>query len=565
MTPASGQHPRHWRWRLLAALVAITLLSAALRLIALQSSHRVPSDTNPFLYLVSLMQGTAVEQEPNVVATVLYRLSHPMFAILIYFLEMFTGDWIVAARWAAVLPAIFIPPVICLIARQLDGRLASSIGAGILAAVSWPLIERGVEPMPDSLFAFVSALVLLSAITLLRRITVARMILAGLLAGLASATRPNGLFYALTIAIPAVIVLWKTIRSSPPDSAARLTPQQGILLLSVFCVAFFITARGPALALAPLTQGLKAPRSSLLANLLSEPMYAKGKHYRDQRVYSLNADCTELNFSVSQPPSSLAQQIRKHGKDHFWAIASNVRTLLVQTIPRLLQPMTLLFLPLALGFFWLLGQRPMTENLLLALFVFPFLLVIPLIELHDNYILPITIAALPLAGIGLNEMWTAAPTPSRLTRQTLRGTATMLLTGIVGLSLYETATAYRRPDRYITYRQAALWIQQKHGEKFPFAVMSRYHGMYAYLRCTKTSLPVDTLDRVARYCRHTNTRYIVVGPNELDHNEHLRKALADNDTVELPNATFKVVATFTAQWNEPVQLVHVTFTDPQSP
>lgn len=543
---------------MLLTTLLVTVLAAMLRLLALHGSHWLPSDTNPFLYLVARMQGPTPDQEPNVVATVLYRLSHPVYAVLIYLTQQLTGDWLVAARWAALLPGIFVPAVVCLIVWQLDARWSSGVFAGILAAVSWPLIDRSVLPMPDMPFVFVSALLLLSAIALLRRPSIARAAVTGLLAGVAAATRPNGFFYIVTVAIPFALTLWQTARAKQQsDGVSRAHAAKAALLLVVLGGVFLLTARGPSWLFSPIAKGLQAPKSSLVGNLLSEPMFAKGKRYRDERVYSLNHDCTELNFTVSQQPLSLSEQLRRYGKDHLLAVAHNFKTLLVHTIPRILQPMALLFLPLALGLLWVIRHRPFSEILLLTLFLFPFLCIIPLLELHDNYILPITVVAVPLAGIGLTRLCSDSELLPNVQRRTLSAAAILLVTTIAGFGAYEAALQYRRADKTVTYRQSAQWIKDKHGDKFDFAVMSRYHGMYAYLKCTKTSLPVDTLDRVARYCRHTNTRYIVVGPEELEHNEDLRKALAEKEVIEVPDATFKVVATFNAPWNEPVRLVEV--------
>jgi hypothetical protein len=87
--------------------------------------------------------------------------------------------------------------------------------------------------------------------------------------------------------------------------------------------------------------------------------------------------------------------------------------------------------------------------------------------------------------------------------------------------------------------------------------MARYHGAYAWLRLTMVPLPVDDIPRVARYCLHTDTRYILVSPMEFAHNRHLRNTLRYRTSVRVGPAILKIVYTARKGGSDPVRVLEV--------
>lgn len=544
---------RHALW----VLAVVTGLALGSRLLAWNGNHRVESDTNPFLMIVARLHGDTTPQEPNMVGTVVYRFTHPVYAILIWALEPLTPNWIVAARLAALLPGLLVPAVICLIAWQLNDHWTSGAAAGLLAAGSSALALRSTSPMPDTAFTLCSAVTLWLTLVAVRHPTAQRVAAVALAAGLAWATRPNGIIYAVTAGVPIGLGVWLSRRHSSGCEQPPVTWMRAGAWGALFLLVFSVAGRGPSVLLADFRPASAGPPASVTSAIRDAALFTQGATHRDQEVYRLNADCTALNTFIGQEPSSTAELWRAHRAMIVRTATLNIQRVFTTIIPRLLKPFPLVIVPLVVGLVWVIRHRSGLELLALGLFVVPYLVVIPALQLHEHYLLPVTVAALALAGIGLAELGRGLGLASGGARKAVRLTAAILLVALLAAAIHTGFITYRRADKTVTYQQAAAWLQTNHGQTFDFAIMSRYHGMYAYLKCTKTSLPVDNLERVARYCRHTNTRYIVVGPDELKHNTYVREAFAARDEVSVATATFKVVARFTAPWNEPCRIIEV--------
>jgi len=327
----------------------------------------------------------------------------------------------------------------------------------------------------------------------------------------------------------------------------------------LFFFISFLFGRGPTYALKPFTTGLKPNVSYLKAVVIHGQMYSKGVKYRDKQVYTLNEDCTE--FLVADTLSlSWIELLHKFGKKIPFYSWMNISKNLTRGPPKSLPPFFALFLPLSIGIVLLWTNRPILELVLLFLYVVPFLIIIPLLQFHVRYIYPFATIALPLVGIGVNQMLVGVKSVDCIKRQISRTFAFIIIILSVFYGIYFSRAGNDEMKRKISvnYQDAALWIDRKHKPNEKFSVMSNYHGIYGYFWKNKTLLPLDPIDRIAKYCRFSSTRYIVIGPDEIKFNPDFSKEFDAGDTVILKEMKMKVVADFGKDKYTRVQIVEVS-------
>ncbi len=527
------------RPRAVVALICITFLSGLLRLVAFQGINRVPSDTNAFLEIVAMVHGTI---DAN--GIIPFRIENPLYSITILVAEIFTSNWVAAARIAALVPSILIPPVMCLLAWSLDRQFWSGCIAGFFAAASWSLIQVGIVPLSDSLFILFSALSLLIGLLFLRNPSFGRACATGVVAGFAWATRGPGLFYLVAISVPLAIRVLTHLSRKGHGATFWLPQKKYLLALLLFIVAFIVSGRGPTYMLWPFTDGLKPTHSYFKMVLVDGALYARGHRYRDEQVYGLNENNTGFKHYEELRRISWMEIFRKYGKQQIYAFARNMKENLSGSLPRSLPPFFIIFLPLAIGSILLWNKRPLTETATLFLFALPYIFIIPAIQLHDRYTYPIIVVGLPLVGIGLNHMIVGMKGVDPTRRRISQGLALAIVAFYLSFGTISSVRLANEPDAFVHYRQAAQWILKRHGAHYDFNVMSRYHGMYAYLKRKKTNMPIDPIERLAKYCRFSKTRYIILGPHEITHNLYLAEHFKSEMTSIAVGMRFRVVESF---------------------
>jgi hypothetical protein len=520
------------------AVLCLTALSAAVHAVAVQGSHDIPTDTSGFLRVVALMQDRAgLVKAPR-------RMTNPLYPILILGFDAFTGDWLLAARLAALVPSVLITPALFLLGLWLDRRLWTGVLAGLLTALSTPLVTVGVWPVSEPLFLLVAAAVLLSWLAFLRRPGWRLGVFMGVCAGLATACRSEGLYYTVAIALSGGWVAWRGLRRGGAAAPAAPSRRRAVLAVLIFLLVALVLGQGILLGVRSMGSDLPSNYAYLKQIMLSGQIYAlDGWPERERVVHTLNDDCTEIARDDWRD-ISWGEFLRRYGRRQLLAAMVNIKKMLVEGLPEALYPLMILFLPLALGLVAFWRERPLHDTFVVALFIFPGVVLLPFVQYQPRFFFPVTLVALPLVAMGLRRMLAGVRASRPARRRVVAAVVALILAGYVGLGALEVAKLASRPDTDAPYRRACRWIRQRHGEEFDFAVMSRWEAAYAYLRCRKPRLAVDPLDRLVGYCRHTGTRYILLGPKDAYHNRHLAEAFEHADEVDVGAVRLKVVARF---------------------
>jgi len=546
LRPAATPGLRRFATRKGAVFVFILILavSGVLRFRAAKVARSIPSDTRGFLEVVAMVEGKLGARE-----YVPQRISNPLYSVLILFGLNFTDDWLKAANGVAMGMSLLLPLLVCLVAWRFEERLWAGALAGLLAAASSPLVRLSTVPLATATFMVFYTLTLLVCLTFVRRPTVRLALLGGAVGGLAWATWGPGLFCVVAMGIPMLMALR---RSQAPD----LPRGRALGMLAAFLAAFVLFGRGPGLALSPYAKGLKPSVPYVKACIVEGGMYLHGPRYRDEQVYALNEDCTEFRMYEEYHDTSLHDLLHKYGGNQFQAYVRNLGKSFSLALPKALSPFFLLFLPFAVGIIYLWRDCPLLELRVLVLFAFPFLAIIPGIQLNDRYIYPVAPLLLPIVGVGLVRMWSSVRALVRRPR-TARVAVLVIVLGALAYGYRRSRVLSEEPGWAAAYEEACLWLREKHKDDSDVAVMARYHGAYAWLRLAMVPLPVDDIPRVARYCLNSGTRYIIVSPMEFAHNKHLRNTLRYRTSVKAGPAILKIVYTARKGGSDPVRVLEV--------
>jgi hypothetical protein len=531
------------RRKALLALGAVALLSACLHQLAAQSPQPPfgltgHGDANEYLEVVALLRG-----QPLFGTRAPFRIGQPLYPLLIAFTGLFTSDWVQAARLAALVPSLLVAPLLCALAWTFEARFWSGLLAGILGACSWPLISIGMATLADAPFVFFSALTLLLGLLFLRKGGILWALGAGLAGGCAWSTKSLGLCYLVAILIPCLARLVAASRDPAGKPFGPGTARGAILALCVFVAAFVAAGKGPQFFLRPYAAGLRPARDYLKEAVVDEALVrTRGWLRQNQEVFSLNKDCTDL-VEYDRPWSDI---LREYGSAFAKAVAINLIRQVEQELPISMAPFALVFVPLAVGLVVVWWQNPVSELALVALFALPYVVVLPFITLEARFLLPLAAVTIPLSGIGLARMIVYREHPSALKHRIATGAGVVLLTLLV---VYGAARAWvhaNQPPDYedFLYKQACAWIL-KDNQDPAVAVMSANCAVYAYTGLRAPILPSDPPDRVIRYCRNTNTRYIVLCSDDQVFNPTICRVFADpGATVSIGGTKVRVVATF---------------------
>ena len=257
--------------------------------------------------------------------------------------------------------------------------------------------------------------------------------------------------------------------------------------------------------------------------------------------------------------SSWLELARKYGAQQWHAFGVNLRKLYGKVLPLALSPLALLWLPLVVGLVGLWREQRLLELAALALFAVPYLVIIPAIILHARYIYPVAVVCLPVMGVGLARMVFGASSFGPWVRRESRVASVLIAVLTIAHGAHKARHFRKRRHWEGSYREACQWIRQTHGSDLEFRVMARYLGAYAWLKRELIYLPVDDLERLVRYCRHTNTRYILFSTIEAKHNRHLDRVFRreKRKSVRVDGATLRIAHTFRKTGKKPGKPVHL--------
>ena len=540
-----AEEPGFWQFcrsrKAVVVLLLVTLLAGALRYRSYRRQRHIPSDTKGFLEVVSMLRG-----ELGLRDVVPQRVGNPLYSILIYLMQKVEPDRLRACRTVAVVASTLAVPVFCLIAWAMVRRLLPGLLAGLLGATSIALVRLGSVPLAGSLFILCSAVALLACLLFVARPSLRLALATGAFGGLSWATWGPGSFGLIALGAPMALALRGEWRG-----------RRAIGLLAAFGAAFVVCGRGPTLALRPYTRGLKPGIPYTKACIVEGAMYARGIGFRNDNVYDLNKECTNYRMYDEYRKYSLLTLLNRYGKKPYRAFLVNIGQSVTDTLPKTLAPIFALCFPLAFGLLAFRRSQSGPRQLAVLLFLVPFLVLIPAVQLHDRYIYPVALALLPLTAVGLGWMLQERPAFDLLGRGFSRILACLVLLVALPYGAYKAYHVPKEKEWSPGYREVCDWILEKHGPEFDFNVMLRYHGAYVWLGRNCVSLPRNDVDELARYCRHTHTRYIIFSPMEEEQNEHLIPAFHHGTEFVAANTKFTIVK-ISGQGPTKVLLIEVT-------
>jgi len=475
-------------------------VSAALHLWAFSGAANVPTDTATFLELAARWRGLpgiddwSATPEPNPYA------AYPLYSGVTYLASHIVGNFLQSARYVALGASVLVPVALVWCSRGFGQNLAPACWTGLWGLSSFAIVTAGVRPLSDSLFLLLSIVFLGFTLRWLSEPSLAHCLGAGIFAGLAGATRGQGLVWLVLFIVCAYIG-----RSNRPTGK--------ILRMTVVFVALFLSIVWCSRLLVVQPQTPRLENYSHLREVLFDgALFSQGARLRDTVRYSLNDACTRLRAfdDIDRPWPDF---IRRFRPLLLQGIERNLRDTFVRVLPQALAPIWCTLPLCAYGAIVLWRRREDGKFWLFALGVLPFLVVFPALQTNVRYALPVMAFVIPLAGIGASSLSEHSWRIGRMVVLVLAGF--MLLYQLTYVSFLAGEDDWCKP-----YEKACQIIAEREPKSI---VMTRFHGAYCYLLRPKVSLPTDTLDRVLRYFRHTGATHLLVGPLERDHNAALRK------------------------------------------
>lgn len=362
------------RYRQVAACAGLLLLSFALRLpFFLHPWDGSLSDTLDFLRAIHFLAGQATGPEAP------FRLQYPVYPVLSLALSPVLASFI---------PAVIAPVIIFLAAWTIFRRMLPAILAGIVAAVSPPLLQYSGSRLYDSVFILATAVVALRLGQLVSKPTWSNAAFAGASCGIAWATRGQGVLYLA--AIP--YVLWKVA----PSRFWRLT--------WIALVSFLAFGALPKLAMLLIVQhrGVQIENKACMKQLIEDGvLYSKGKEYRDLITYApdYRNPCDD----------SWGDFIRKHKVSYPRSVVANASHMLYGTIASAMNPFIVIAFPLSIGIYLMASSSRVCLGAL-GLIAAGLIVAALLIQLQDRYLFPLVVPMSIITAAGLNFLFDRAKT-----------------------------------------------------------------------------------------------------------------------------------------------------------
>ena len=355
-----------------------TLIMAGLLILCITVLFRVPvlihppdpvhNDSKDFTRAADFIAGSLAAPEAP------FRLRYPIYPLL---------SVLVGPLLASFIPSILTPVLVFIVVALAFDSVRSACWAGLVCATSPHLILYAGARLYDSLFLFMTALVLLSVVLFINTPSCRFAALAGACCGIAWATRGQGIAYLVVIPT----VAWLTSR-------VRLWRLTGTAVLACLLVWGGIQA---SILLLVKRRGATIENVACMKQLIEDGiLYSKGREYRDSITYRPDyPNPCELTWG---------EFVRKHMHTYPRAVAANASRMLYREIAQALSPFVVLALPLSVGVLGMLGSR---RVLLTALGVMALglLAAAVFIQLQDRYLFPLVILASVVAGPGFDHLW----------------------------------------------------------------------------------------------------------------------------------------------------------------
>jgi hypothetical protein len=355
---------------------------------------------------------------------------------------------------------------------------------------------------------------LATSLAALQRPSLARFAGAGAICGLAAATRGPGLFFVFALLVP---MLWT-------KSLSRQQKLTRAVLCLVVAAGCFYVATYP---VKHLSSGLTDTKEVCTKQLIQDGIFfSSSNDLRDQMVYGVDETGTSLISTTSSACSmGWSEFIRVYGRDWLKMAFKNWKRIFFD-LPSVLYPFAILFFPVSLGIYVLLRQDVRPQFLSILFMAVPFLLIVPMVQWQDRYFYPLFVMSSVVAGLGVQFAF-----------DSLHRTGRILAVALMVVACGVAAGAARRGiapnEMWRNYRDACEWLLASPQFGPATTVMTREHGVYAFLHKETVPMPTASLERTIHFAKANAVDAIIVGPTERAHNPSIEGHTAEAERAKV--------------------------------
>lgn len=513
------------------ALITLMLAGLALRLFFLRYRFAVAYDEVNYAKL-------GVSGYLNGLSDVLHTYWSPLLPAFIAFFCNFFGDFELAGRMVSVLAGVLLVVPVYFLGKAVYDQTVGLIAAAFVAIFP-PLAFQSTLILTEALSMLFGGLAVLFGLLMLKRYSLGFALLAGVFAGLAYLSHPQGLGFIIVLAI------W--IPFATVTKLFLIRPLRMVYLMATLLIGFVALSSSYLIYLKNTTGTWTFSAKGAANQQMSTPLKGEGSSFRD-------LDPTNTSVPIDQVfHQGNFLQATDGGKKPVRSVQLGAFVVkYIKNFADMLQtaiPSTLTTVPMLLFAIGLLGTawQPQQGKMLLYLLsfvVFFWLVLIPSFHIHLRYLTPLwPICALWIAkGAETIYGWlsTYQPLLKFASRRNVHPSflAMMyLLVIFLGLSfLPEFGRVISRqadsPDYYadaVEQKKAGLWL--KANAKETPVIMSRNHvvDFYAgnYDITQSITIPTNSFERVLAYAKHRGVRYLVLNERYVKDYPQLRFLIED--------------------------------------
>ncbi len=476
----------------------------------------------------------------NGLADILHTYWSPLLPAFITFFCNFFSDYELAGRMVSVLAGMLLVVPVYFLGKTVYDQTVGIVAAAFVAIFP-PLAFQSTLILTEALSMLFGGLAVLFGLLMLKRYSIGFAWLAGLSAGLAYLSHPQGLGF--------IILLAAWIPFAAITKLFLIRPLRMGYMLMVLLIGFLGVA-SPYLIYLKNTTGTWTFSAKGAANQqMSTPLKGEGSSFRD-------LDPTNTSVPIDQVfHQGTFLQATDGGKKPVRSVQlatfvvkyiKNVADMLQTAIPSTLTTIPMLLFAIGLlGTTWQPQQGKMVLYLL-SFVVFFWLVLIPSFHIHLRYLTPLwPICALWIAkGAETIYGWLSKYQPL-LKFSALRNlhpnllAMVFLLVAFFGLSfLPEFGRVISRKadssDYYadaVEQKKAGRWLKE-HAKETP-VIMSRNHvvDFYAgnYDITQSVTIPTNSFARVLAYAKHRGVKYLVLNERYLRDYPQLAFLLENTD------------------------------------
>ena len=472
-------------------IIVILIVGFLLRLWYLIVNDSHSTDGIVFLFTADYLRN------PSVWSKVPTRFIMPFYPFLVFLTSFLTkGDIDIAGRWANLAVGVLMILFAYHISKRLFDRNTGLISA-LLIAIDPILVKYSSFDRSDLLF---SLLILILAYYFRfiqwEKNNYKQGIFFGALLGLAQLTRPNAVWYFLLF-----IIYWIWIIKKYRIPITNFIFKTLFPVTSVFLAFTSI----PYIYLKIINYPI---RNYIVYAFLDGLLFAKG--VREHDWFQLNANATGY-ISVEQ-----LHNVRLSDMFH-WDIISVKYVYAGNYLYNYFTQSTWAYfhgwitLIIMMIIFYVVMRKEVSgwnKAGYLFSFTLPLILLLPLVQIHETYLLPLRPISIIILGWFISNFYSLKGFGKYGKAIAVIVTIAIILTNLQNLySMREQEAQYVNGYRYIGQ-------YLKENGKPDDSVMAKNNSIYYYARMLGYPLPSSPLDQTIRFCHYKGIKYLVFGPDE---------------------------------------------------